>query len=151
MKSENTQQRLAYIMNKKNIRQVDILKKCEPLSEKYGVKIGKSDLSQYVNGKTEPSQDKLIILGMALDVSEAWLMGFDVPMERKSATDVSSIEIIKNKSLDELTEDEKNLLTAYQKLNSVGKQEAIKRISELTSLSQYTDKDTNENTEKVIG
>ena len=46
------------------------------------VKMNKSDISQYCSGKTEPNQEKLFILGNALNVSEAWLMGFDVPMER---------------------------------------------------------------------
>lgn len=45
--------------------------------------MNKSDISQYVSGKVEPSQEKLVILGMALNVSEAWLMGFDVSPERK--------------------------------------------------------------------
>ena len=46
--------------------------------------MNKNDLSQYVNGKTEPGQEKLTILGLALNVNEAWLMGYDVPMERDS-------------------------------------------------------------------
>ena len=45
--------------------------------------MNKSDISQYVSGKVEPSQEKLVVLGMALNVTESWLMGFDVPMERK--------------------------------------------------------------------
>ena len=45
-------------------------------------KANKNDLSHYVSGKVEPGQDKLSILGLALGVSEAWLMGFDVSMER---------------------------------------------------------------------
>ena len=32
----------------------------------------------------EPSQDKLFILGQVLDVNEAWLMGYDVPMDKGS-------------------------------------------------------------------
>jgi len=45
--------------------------------------MNKSDISQYVSGKTEPSQEKLVVLGMALNVSESWLMGFNVGRERK--------------------------------------------------------------------
>jgi hypothetical protein len=40
-------------------------------------------LSQYVSGKAVPRQDKLTVLGLGLGVSEAWLMGYDVPMERR--------------------------------------------------------------------
>lgn len=42
----------------------------------------KNDLSQYVSGKVEPRQEKLTILGLALNVSETWLMGYDVRRER---------------------------------------------------------------------
>ena len=46
--------------------------------------MNKSDISQYVSGKVEPNQDKLAVLGMALGVNEAWLMGYDVNKERKN-------------------------------------------------------------------
>lgn len=85
-KIENTKTRLNYLMKSRNLKQVDILNKCKPYCQKYDVKMNKSDLSQYVSGKVEPSQNKLVILGMALNVSEAWLMGFDVPMERNIPT-----------------------------------------------------------------
>lgn len=82
MKKENTASRLMQIMKERNLRQVDILELTKPYCKKYEVKMNKSDLSQYVSGKTEPNQHKLAILGMALNVSEAWLMGFDAPKER---------------------------------------------------------------------
>lgn len=44
--------------------------------------MNKSDISQYCSGKAEPNQSKLFVLGAALNVSEGWLMGYDVPMER---------------------------------------------------------------------
>lgn len=50
------------------------------LSEKTGVP--KSMLSYYLNGKTKPKSDRLYILAQALDVSEAWLLGYDVPKAR---------------------------------------------------------------------
>lgn len=77
MKRSNTSERLKEIMKKRGLRQIDILKKCEPYCEKYNVKLKKNDLSQYVSGKVKPNQDKLSILGMALGVSEIWLMGYD--------------------------------------------------------------------------
>lgn len=81
MSKSNTADRLKYLMKKEHLRQIDILNMCKPYSEKYGVKISKSDLSQYCSGKVEPKQNKLHILSMALNVNGAWLMGFDVPME----------------------------------------------------------------------
>ena len=83
MRPYTTSQRLKELMDSRNIRQADILRAAEPFCIKYGVKMGKNALSQYVSGKTEPGQEKLTILGLALNVSEAWLMGYDVPMERK--------------------------------------------------------------------
>ena len=82
MKDFNTSQRLKEIMDIRGLRQVDILHAAEPFCKKFGVKLNKNDLSQYVSGKTAPGQDKLTILGLALNVSEAWLMGYDVSMER---------------------------------------------------------------------
>lgn len=83
MKVSNTSKRLKELMETRNLRQVDILNLTKPVCEQYDVKMNKSDISQYVSGKNEPAQDKLIVLGAALNVSEAWLMGFDVPMERE--------------------------------------------------------------------
>ena len=82
MKSSNTSERLKQIMREKSLRQVDILQAAKPFCEKYNVKLAKNDLSQYVSGKVEPGQEKLTILGLALNVSETWLMGYDVHMER---------------------------------------------------------------------
>ena len=44
--------------------------------------IGKSAISHYATGKYEPKQKALYLLAEALNVNEAWLMGYDVPMER---------------------------------------------------------------------
>ena len=71
-------------MNERNLRQVDILNLTLPYCKKYDVKMNKSDISQYVSGKVEPNQDKLAILGMALNLNEAWLMGYDAPPRRKT-------------------------------------------------------------------
>lgn len=70
MKISNTSTRLKKIMTDNNMRQVDILKKVEPYCQVYNIKMNKSDISQYVSGKVEPSQDKLVILSMALNVSK---------------------------------------------------------------------------------
>jgi len=39
-------------------------------------------ISSYLSGKYEPKQKAIYKLASALDVSENWLMGYDVPMER---------------------------------------------------------------------
>lgn len=90
MKVSNTAARLRSLMNERGIRQVDILTASKPFCEKYGVKLAKNDLSQYVNGKVEPGQEKLTILGLALNVSEAWLMGYDVSQSRDDTSALPS-------------------------------------------------------------
>lgn len=50
------------------------------LCEKTG--IPKSAMSQYCSGTFSPKQKRTMLIAQALDVSEAWLMGYDVPMER---------------------------------------------------------------------
>ena len=52
------------------------------LAEK--AKIDKGQLSSYISGKYKPRQRNIDALSTALNVSEAWLMGYDVPMERKT-------------------------------------------------------------------
>lgn len=46
--------------------------------------IDKGQLSSYISGKYKPRQNNIDALATALNVNEAWLMGFDVPMERVS-------------------------------------------------------------------
>ena len=54
------------------------------LSEATG--IPKSMISYYLNGKTKPKADRIYKISMALDISEVWLMGYDVPMKRTEAS-----------------------------------------------------------------
>ena len=44
--------------------------------------IPKGTVSYYLAGKTEPKADRLYIIAQALNISEAWLLGYDVAMER---------------------------------------------------------------------
>lgn len=54
--------------------------KAADLVEKTGVP--KGAISYYLAGKSKPKTDRLYIIAQALDVSEAWLLGYDVPMAR---------------------------------------------------------------------
>lgn len=92
MKSCNTAERLKQIMEERNLRQIDIIEKCRPFCKELGVKMGRSDFSQYLSGKIQPKQTKLAILSRALNVSEAWLMGFDVPMSAKDASTAETMD-----------------------------------------------------------
>ena len=54
--------------------------KAADLVERTGVP--KGAISYYLAGKSKPKTDRLYIIAKALDVSEAWLLGYDVPMNR---------------------------------------------------------------------
>ena len=49
--------------------------------------VPKSSLSLYLKGAYEPKQDRLYSMAQALNVSEFWLMGYDVPMDRDNSSD----------------------------------------------------------------
>lgn len=87
MRKYETSDRLHELMAEKNWKQVDIINNSKQFQEKLGVKLGKSALSQYVNGVQAPDQKKLALLALTFDVSEAWLMGYDVPRERDIKTE----------------------------------------------------------------
>ena len=99
MKSENISIRLKKIMQETGLRQVDILDKAKPFCIKYNIKLQSNDLSQYISNKVKPSQKKLEILSLALNVNEAWLMGYDVPREVTriitNSNEKSDIEVFK--------------------------------------------------------
>lgn len=77
-----TSTRLKQLMSERNLKQVDIMRLSEPYQKETGIKLGKSALSQYVNGVQAPDQNKIYLLSKTLDVSEPWLMGFDVEKKR---------------------------------------------------------------------
>lgn len=83
MRKYETSDRLNQLMAERNWKQVDIINNSKKFQEKLGVQLGKSALSQYVNGVQAPDQKKLSLLALTFDVSEAWLMGYDVPRERE--------------------------------------------------------------------
>lgn len=87
MRKYETSDRLNQLMAERNWKQVDIINNSKKFQEKLGVQLGKSALSQYVNGVQAPDQKKLSLLALTFDVSEAWLMGYDVPRERESAVE----------------------------------------------------------------
>ena len=66
-------ERLKHAMNLSGLTQTDLCQK---------TKIPKSAMSQYISGAFKPKDDRTFLLAKALNVDEAWLMGYDVPMEK---------------------------------------------------------------------
>ena len=89
-----TAERLNTIMKERGLKQSDILEKCKPFCDKYGIKMARSDLSQYVLGKNVPRQDKLTALAQALGVEETWLMGYDDEEPTFAALDEDEADLI---------------------------------------------------------
>ena len=95
---ESCGQRLAKALEIKKMKQTDLCKLA---------KVPKSSLSLYLSGAYEPKQDRIYDMARVLDVSEAWLMGYDVPMERQQMLSPDKVE---------LTEGEKLLLDLFRKV-----------------------------------
>ena len=62
--------RLKQSMESAGIKQADLIR----LAENQGKKLGKSQVSQYVSGKTIPRKDVLEVLALVLDVDQDWLL-----------------------------------------------------------------------------
>ena len=65
--------RLKLALDRKGWKPVDLV-------ERTGVP--KGAVSYYMAGKSQPKADRLYIIAQALDVNEAWLLGYDVDMAR---------------------------------------------------------------------
>lgn len=81
--------RLKEAMNKKGMKQVDLLK----AANKQGVKLGKSQISQYVSGKAIPRENIGSFLANTLNVSEQWLYG------KNSKSDICDISSAKENAM----------------------------------------------------
>lgn len=133
MKKYTTAERLKQIMQERNMKQVDILELVLPVCKKYGLKMNKSDISQYVSGKVEPNQRKLVALSEALNVSETWLMGYEI----------NEKELIheeeKGKSLAKLIANE-NVLDAVVKLSKLQPEDKEMVVNLINSLYEKIEK-----------
>ena len=84
-------ERINQLMKEKRLRQIDVLNLAKPLQEKYNIKFSKSHLSQYVNGKSNPDNEKIFLLSKIFGVTEAWLLGYNVPRyERLEETKINA-------------------------------------------------------------
>lgn len=101
----------------KRIRQAMELRSMKAVDLVQATGIGKSAISQYISGKYEPKQVAIHKIAKALNVSEAWLMGYDVPIQR--AEEIKTV----------VTKEEKELLEMFHKLDSLDKKELFKWIA----------------------
>lgn len=90
--------------------------------------VPKSSLSLYLSGAYEPKQDRVYDMAKVLNVNEAWLMGYDVPMERKKPSPDKVAE-------PDLTEGEKILLDLFRRIPE-DKQELVLQMIRVALGSQ---------------
>lgn len=85
MRTATTAERLQIAMREKGLQPAELAK---------ATNINKSSVSRYLSGEHEPKQTAINKMAIALNVSEMWLWGYDVPKERD----------IKKKENDDLVE-----------------------------------------------
>lgn len=73
---KTTAERIKEGMELRQLKQSDLVKKTG---------ISKGALSSYISGRYVPKQNNIFLIAKALNVSESWLMGNDVPLERRKS------------------------------------------------------------------
>jgi len=92
-KSSTLQERLYEAMKNNGVRAVDIYNE---------LGISKSAISQYLSGRLISMEfDRLYQLSEYLDVSEAWLLGYDVPRARITTEITDGINDVNNRMLND--------------------------------------------------
>ena len=82
MAQETFSDRLRQTMSDRDVRQSDVIR----ASEMLGKKLGKSQMSQYVSGKTIPRRDVAELLARILEVDVTWLLAGDADQGETSSS-----------------------------------------------------------------
>lgn len=115
---EEFKDRLQVALDRSGMKAIDVCRKAG---------IPKSAMSYYLSGRSEPKADRLYLLCKILDVSEAWMLGYDVEMtktqtQKNNDTIADVIAKLKtddvfSKLLDSLVNDEE-FLNAVKSMHS---------------------------------
>ena len=105
-KTSSTSERLKEAMHIRQLKQADLARVTG---------LAKGGISNYVTGRYEPKSDVINKLAKALNCSEMWLWGYDVPMERRDTKSSPSDKV-------DLSEGEKMWLELYHKLSDESKE-----------------------------
>lgn len=121
---EDLKLRLKKALEMRDVKQIE-------LAEKTG--LSRAAISQYLSGYTMPKTDRIHKLAVALNVSEAWLMGFDAPMERTELSESIStyINSMEEKSIMERFKKEEYALEiaeGYMRLTDSQKQFLVETL-----------------------
>lgn len=109
-KTESCGKRIEKALTMRNMKQSELCKLAD---------VPKSSLSLYLKGAYEPKQDKIFRMANVLNVSESWLMGYDVPMDNEELTSTAQIE---------LTDCEKVMLKLFRQIPESQQQMLIRVV-----------------------
>ena len=124
IKVSSFKNRLKDLLQEKNITQKE-------LSDLTG--ITPSSISDWLKGKYEAKQDKIDIIATSLNVSQAYLMGYDVPK-------VNHIKMYakESKSNPSLTNNQEKIINLFNQLNDEGQEKAINYTQDLVDIGRYS-------------
>ena len=117
---EESYKRLLFLRNKYGLSDTEF-------AEKIGVP--KSSMSMYLSGKRKMRQDRIAIVARVFNVSEAWLMGYDVSMVPEPEEEPFSVQFLDKNKPDSALED---MRVAYARNRSkLTKEERMKLAAEI--------------------
>lgn len=124
-------------------KNVSMDKMIEDLKSLYSISIAKSTISKWENNKADPSMENAKVLCNYFNISLDYLLGLS-----KYKNKEEELTAYKNKMNEFAKNHNKNfyenkLLNSFNKLNDEGKNEAIKRVDELTQLNKYRKENNN--------
>lgn len=109
-KTESCGKRIEKALTMRNMKQSELCKLAN---------VPKSSLCLYLKGAYEPKQDKILKMAAVLNVSESWLMGYDVPISNAESTFDAQIK---------LTDCEKVMLELFRQIPESQQQMLIRVV-----------------------
>ena len=111
-RNSTTAERLREALDRLNMKQIELSRITN---------IDKGTISNYLSGKYEPKANSISKIAKALNVSEMWLWGYDVPMKRTE-------ENRKENTTEELSDGERMILELFRAIPDDKKQMAIEML-----------------------
>ena len=127
--------RIKEAMHIRQLRQTDLV-------EMTG--LSKSAISQYLSDRNLPKQKAIFLLSQALGVQEAWLMGYDVPMEPKPVPPAGAEAAAGAGPAGapaQLTPDAAQLVSKYNQLDTLDKGKTHGYVDNLLTDEKYKKED----------
>ena len=125
MENYTKENRIGEALRIRGLKQVELV-------EKTG--LTKSAINNWINQRWQPKQKALMIMARALDVSEMWLAGYDVPMERPAAQ-IKNDELIQLINKIRANEDLQHLFSSICSLSDDQRKTIESMVNELSKLN----------------